>query len=124
MKAILLSASLLIAALLTSQAQAKKEAKPKKTGNEWHAAGDAVTRSQKFADDLTKAFTLDQETRKKVYKLYLANTKPADEIRMGSGSENEKKKALKENQVAFDEKLKTILTRSQFQKYQKLGLII
>ena len=103
-----------------SFAQSQPEAKPKKTGNEWHAAGDAPTRSKEFSDRITKALSLDEATSKKVYNLYMANTKSVDEIKFSSDSETVKKEGLNTNQEAFDEKLKGIFTPAQFEKYMKL----
>ncbi|HBK89195.1 MAG: hypothetical protein U0289_18245 [Cyclobacteriaceae bacterium] len=119
MKQILFTLSVCLLLSVTGQAQ-PKEAKPKKTGNEWHAAGDAFERSKAFADKWTKTLNLDTETSKKVYQLYLANTKPEDEIALGPGTDQEKKTALKENQMAFDEKMKGVLTPAQFEKYKRL----
>jgi len=120
MKTFLLTVSFLTLLVSISQAQTKTDAKAKKTGNEWHAAGDAPTRSKEFADRLMKSLTLDESTTKKVYAAYLANTKSVDEIKFGSDSEQAKKDALKANQESFDEKLKNILTPTQFSNYMKL----
>lgn len=93
--------------------------KPVKTGNEWKMPGDALTRSKKFTDDLKDRLGLDEATSQKVFKAYLANTKPVDEIPLLSISDEEKASRLKANRLAFDETLKGILSPGQFDKYLK-----
>lgn len=94
--------------------------KPVKTGNEWHMPGDAIKRSQDFAENLKKDLGLDDATTKKVFNAYLGNTKSVDEIGVLSMSEKEKKEKMKANKTAFDEKLKGILSADQFSKYMKM----
>ncbi len=106
----------LLLTLLSLNGMSQTAAKPKKTGDEWHAAGDAIPRSKEFADQLTKELALDETTKKKVFQAYLANTKTVDEIKMGT-VEEEKKQALKANEDAFNETLKGILTKDQYTKY-------
>src|SRR5438045_1188879 len=103
-------------ALISLNSIAQSSTKPKKTGDEWHAAGEAIPRSQAFAASLTKELNLDEANNKKVFQAYLANTKTVDEIKMGQ-VEEEKKHALKANEDVFNETLKGILTKEQFTKY-------
>lgn len=119
MKTLLCICSMLVVASLCAYGQANSKAKPKKTGNEWHAAGDAPLRSKEFADRLTKELGLHAETSKQLYNTYLANTKAVDEIKFRQGSEADKKAALKENESTFDLKIKGILSPAQFEKYLK-----
>ncbi len=114
MKKIQLSICFLFLVTLMGYSQASPE---KKTGNEWHAAGDAIPRSKEFADNLTKSLALDETTSKKVFQTYLANTKSVDEIKFGDGSDAAKKEALKINADAFSEKMKQLLSPEQFTKY-------
>jgi len=94
--------------------------KPVKTGNEWRMPGDAVKRSQDFADMLKKNIGLDDETTKKIFQARLANTKPLDEIQVLPLSEKEKSDRLKANKAAFDETIKGILSPEQFDRYLKI----
>ena len=90
---------------------------PVKTGNEWQMPRDVLQRAKTFSDSLQKCLSLSDTATKKVFNAYLGNTKPVDEIRMGQGSESEKKAALAANQQAFDQILKGILTPTQFDAY-------
>ncbi len=112
--------AVLISLSLISFAQTKQNARPKKTGNEWHAAGDAVLRSKKFADNMTAQLSLDETATKKVHDLYLSNTKPVDEIKMSPGTPEDKNELLKTNRDVFNDNLKKILTPAQFEKYLKI----
>ena len=89
-------------------AQKSEPQKPEKTGNEWKMPGDVVQRSHYFADSLKKLFNLDNETTKKLFDAYMANTKSVDEIGVMESDEKERK-----------EKLKAILSPEQFEKYLK-----
>jgi hypothetical protein len=120
MNKIILSALLILSAIVSCRAQAA-QSKPKKTGSEWHAAGDAPARSKEFTDRLTTLLALDEATSKKVYDIYMANTKSVDEIKFSTDSDAVKNEAMNANQEAFDDKLKSILTASQFTKYKKLA---
>jgi hypothetical protein len=102
-----------------SVAQATDSSTPVKTGNEWQMPKDVLARAKNFSQDLKKSASLDDATTQKAFNLYLANTKPVDEIRMGQGSAKEKKDALAANSSAFDQHLKDILTADQFQRYQQ-----
>lgn len=101
-------------------AQTTKPEKPVKTGNEWKMPSDVFKRSKAFADNLQKKLGLDSLQTKKVYDAYLANTKPLDEIGVKQVGEKEKAALLKENKIAFDDKLKAIFTSGQYSKYLKL----
>jgi hypothetical protein len=103
-----------------SSAQTAAKTKSTKTGNEWHAAGDAIPRSKEFADHLSVALGLDAATTKKVREAYLVNTKSVDETKLSSRSDPEKATALKSNKDAFDEVMKNILTLDQFNRYLKM----
>lgn len=119
-KVILWSFALL--ALISTHVNAQTETpgeKPIKVGNQWRMPKDAILRSRAFAQKLQKSLNLDQPTTKKVFNAYMGNAKSVDEIRMGKGSEKEKKDAMGANQHAFDESLKTILSPEQFSKYIK-----
>src|SRR5258706_9165961 len=110
--------TLLLMTFLTVGSMAQSSStKSKKTGNEWHAAGDAIPRSKEFADRLTRDLALDETTSRKIFQAYLANTKPVDEIKMAPGSDEEKKELLNVNSAAFNETLKGILSPEQFTKY-------
>jgi len=109
-----------LAFVLTSfslSAQSAEPARPVKTGDEWKMPADVFKRSQLFADSLARSLGLNPVVSKKVYDAYLANTKPVDEIRVGSDSEAEKKEKMKANHESFAAGLKTILTPEQFKRY-------
>jgi hypothetical protein len=80
---------------------------------------DVLQRAKTFSDSLQNSLNLSDAATKKVFNAYLGNTKSVDEIRMGQGSEGEKKAALTANQQAFDQILKGILTPAQFDTYIK-----
>jgi hypothetical protein len=100
-------------------AQTTDSSMPVKAGNEWQMPKDVLVRAKNFSQDLRKSAGLDDATMQKAFNLYLANTKPVDEIRMGRGSEKEKKDALAANGAAFDQRLKDMLTADQFHRYQQ-----
>ena len=102
-----------------SFAQSADSSTPVKAGNEWQMPKDVLVRAKNFSQDLRKSAGLDDATTQKAFNLYLANTKPVDEIRMGQGSEKEKKDALAANGAAFDQHLKDLLTTDQFKRYQQ-----
>jgi hypothetical protein len=91
--------------------------KPLKTGNEWKMPGDALERSKAFSDSLKSALSLNDETTKKVFNTYLANTKSVDEIAVMYKTGDERKSALKANRSKFDQALKEILSPQQFKDY-------
>jgi hypothetical protein len=93
------------------------QTEPIKKGNEWQMPKDVLIRSRDFTDHLKKTLALDDVTAKKVFNAYLGNSKTVDEIRMGKGSEKEKKDALVDNEGAFDQILKGLLSPEQFNKY-------
>lgn len=93
--------------------------KPVKNGDEWQMPKDVLLRAKTFSEGLQKSLGLGEATTKKVFNAYLGNTKSIDEIRMGQGSETEKKEALTANQATFDQGLKSILTLEQFSSYMK-----
>jgi len=114
-----LSTLLFVSAHLFAQSTVPAE-KPVKTGNEWKMPGDAIARAQNFANDLKKSLGIDDVTSQKVFKAYLDNTKPVDEIPMLPISEDEKKERLKANKIAFNETIKGLLSADQYSKYTKL----
>lgn len=93
--------------------------KPVKVGNQWQMPKDVLLRAKTFADKLQKSLQLDEPTTKKVFNAYMGNVKSVDEIRMGKGSEREKKEAMLVNQQGFDQTLKGILSPGQFNNYLK-----
>ena len=100
-------------------AQTTSPQKPVKTGNEWKMPTDVFKRSRSFADNMQNKFGLDSMQTKKVYDIYLENTKPLDEISVQPISEKEKEAKLNANKTAFNEKLKGIFTPAQYSKYLK-----
>jgi hypothetical protein len=100
-------------------AQAGEPATPVKKGNEWQMPKDVLVRSKKFSEGLQQSLGLDSLTTRKVFDLYLGNTKTVDEIRVGTGSEKQKKDALAVNQLEFDEKVKSVLSPAQSAAYVK-----
>jgi hypothetical protein len=119
-KVILFSCVLLALTSTKAPAQSNDPAtQPVKTGNEWQMPKDVLLRAKSFSDGLQKSLGLDEATTKKVFNAYLGNTKSVDEIRMGSGSEKEKKDALAANQQEFDQGLKGLLSPAQFDAYMK-----
>ena len=102
-----------------SLAQAADSSTPVKVGNEWQMPKDVLLRAKNFSQDLKRSAGLDDTTTQKAFNFYLANTKSVDEIRMGQGSAKEKKDALAANSLAFDQRLKDILSADQFQRYQQ-----
>jgi hypothetical protein len=118
-KASLLSVLILVVAGYHAHAQTEEATKPVKTGNEWQMPKDVLTRAKSFTDGLRKSLGLDDATSKKVFDTYLSNSKAIDEIRMGPGSEREKKEALTANEQELDQKLKGMLSPEQFEKYRR-----
>ena len=100
-----------------SYAQAAKAQAPVKTGNEWKMPSDVFQRAKNYSSGLQKKLSLDSLQTKKVYDIFLANTKPLDEISVSAVSDKEKTAMRKSNQVAFNEKMKNILSSAQYQKY-------
>jgi hypothetical protein len=96
-----LSFPALLLVCLNSFAQSTDSSTPVKVGNEWQMPKDVLVRAKNFSQDLKKSAGLDDATTQKAFNLYLANTKPIDEIRMGQGSLREKKDALAANSAAF-----------------------
>jgi septal ring factor EnvC (AmiA/AmiB activator) len=111
---------LLFVSFYASAQTAVPEVKDKKTGNEWHSVSDAIPRAHEFTNRLTKELNLSDNTSKKVYDTYLANTKSLDEIKMGIAGETDKLEQLKNNREVFNDSLKKILTSEQFNKYLKM----
>lgn len=122
MKKNILIAAFVIFTTTQLSAQTLTPQKPVKTGNEWKMPSDVFKRSKAFAADLQKKLGLDSIQTKKVYDSYLANTKPLDEIQISNASDKEKEIKLKANKVAFNEKLKSILTPAQYAKYLKMDI--
>ncbi|MBS1598807.1 MAG: hypothetical protein JST75_11340 [Bacteroidetes bacterium] len=112
-------AIVLTSAFVSLKAQQAEPQKPEKTGDEWKMPRDVVQRSHHFADSLKKSLDLDETTTKKIFDAYMANTKPVDEINISTPDEKTRKEKLKANHEAFNEKLKSILSVGQFQKYLK-----
>jgi hypothetical protein len=117
---LIMAAAMLFACSKASAQSSLPAGKPTKTGDEWKMPGDAMTRAKKFTETLKTSLNLDDATSQKIFQAYLANTKSVDEIPMLPVSDEEKKAKLKANRVAFDDKLKGILSDDQFAKYQKL----
>lgn len=97
--------------------QTGEPATPVRKGNEWQMPKDVLERSKKFSEGLRQSLGLDSPTARKVFDLYLGNTKTVDEIRVGAGSEKQKKDALAVNQLEFDEKVKFVLSPAQSAAY-------
>jgi hypothetical protein len=117
-KIVFLSAMIFGISLSCAIAQSALPAgKPVKTGNEWKMPGDALERSKNFSDSLKSALSLNDETTKKVFNAYLANTKSVDEIAVMYKTEAERKSALKENRNKFDLALKDVLSSREFKNY-------
>lgn len=114
------AAILLMTGRIELHAQSDSSQKPVKTGNEWKMPSDVFKRSRDFSNNLQKQLGLDSAQTRKVYGVYLENTKPLDEIGVLPISEKEKQSRLKANRSAFNEKLKGIFTIDQYQKYLKL----
>ena len=114
--------SFILLALTSLKALAQTDdqaTKPVKSGDEWQMPKDVLLRAKNFSDGLQKSLGLDEATTKKAFNAYLGNTKSVDEIRMGHGSEKEKKEALAANQAGFDQTLEGILSPAQFDNYIK-----
>lgn len=126
-KTILISLVVLGIATIKAHAQTGAERPlPEKKGDEWQMPKDILLRSQAFSQKVKKSLGLDSAATKKVFDLYLGNTKTVDEIRIGSGSEADKKDALLANQRDFDQRMKELVSAKQFELYmqeRKLGKI-
>ncbi|MFC0513423.1 hypothetical protein ACFFGT_04400 [Mucilaginibacter angelicae] len=119
-KVIVFSFMLLALTSFKALAQTDEQAtRPVKTGDEWQMPKDVLLRAKAFSEGLQKSLGLDEAATKKVFNVYMGNTKSVDEIRMGHASEKEKKEALAANQAEFDQKLKGILSPAQFDIYLK-----
>ena len=103
------------------RSQTASPEKPVKTGDEWKMPSDVFKRARTFVSRLNEQLALDSSQSKKIYQAYVANTKPLDEIEMARVSEEEKSAKRKNNEAAFDQTLRQILTASQFQRYLKLN---
>ena len=116
-KTILVSLVVLgIAATVHAQSAAEGPL-PEKKGDEWQMPKDILLRSRFFSQKVKKSLGLDSAATRKVFDLYLGNTKTVDEIRVGSGSAEDKKAALAANQHDFDQKIKEMVTAKQFDVY-------
>ena len=102
---------------VNASAQQEADSLPVKSGNEWKMPGQALRQSQRFADSVKRMCSLNDNTTKKVFNAYLANTKSVDEIKLSQGTEKEKQKLVAANQEQFDNKLKGILTAAQYETY-------
>ena len=100
-------------------AQTGEPATPVKKGDEWQMPKDVLVRSKKFSEALQQSLGLDSLTTRKVFDLYMGNTKNVGEIMVGSHSEKQKKDALAVNQLEFDEKVKAVLSPAQSAAYVK-----
>lgn len=119
-KAILISLMVLGIATIKANAQSAAERQlPKKKGDEWQMPKDILLRSSDFSQKAKKSLGLDSAATKKVFDLYLGNTKTVDEIRIGAGSAEDKKDALATNQREFDQKIKEVVTAKQFEMYME-----
>ena len=105
----------------TAYTQTTKPQPPVKTGNEWKMPTDVFQRAKTWSADLQKKLGLDSVQTKKMYDIFLANTKPLDEISVAAVSDKEKAAMRKSNQVAFDKKIKSILSVAQYQKFTLLN---
>jgi len=101
--------------------QTTKPLAPAKTGNDWKMPSDVFQRAKTYSTDLQKKLGLDSLQTKKIYGIFLANTKPLDEISVAEVSDKEKAAMRKSNQLAFNEKIKSILSASQYQKFAALN---
>ena len=119
-KAILISVMVLGIATIKANAQSAAERQlPEKKGDEWQMPKDILLRSRDFSQKVKKSLGLDSAATKKVFDLYLGNTKTVDEIRIGTGSAEDKKDALAANQREFDQKIKEVVTAKQFEVYME-----
>jgi hypothetical protein len=117
-KTILISLMVLGIATISAHAQTATESKlPEKKGDEWQMPKELLLRSQAFSQKVKKSLNLDSAATKKVFDLYLGNTKTVDEIRVGNGSDADKKDALAANQSDFDQKMKEVVSAKQFDLY-------
>jgi len=81
---------------------------------------DVFQRAKTYSADLQKKLGLDSAQTKKVYDVFLANTKPLDEIAVAAVSDKEKEAMRKSNQVAFNEKMRNIFTAGQYKTYMAI----
>ncbi|HXB09462.1 MAG TPA: hypothetical protein VNW04_20190, partial [Puia sp.] len=115
---LLFAAALLFSSIIAqAQAQQPQPQKPVKTGDEWKMPGDVLQRSRHFADSLKKNLNLDAATTQQIFQAYMNNTKPVDEINITTTDPTARKEKVKANHAAFNEKLKSILSPAQYQKY-------
>lgn len=119
MKRNIVVAITLIVSMASLHAQQPEPGKPVKTGNEWRMPASALQRSHQFADSLKKNLGLDDATAKKLFDIYLSNTKSVDEISIGAKDEKQRKDLLKANQNAFNEKMQSALSPGQYRQYMK-----
>ena len=117
-KAILISVIVLGIATVKAHAQSGTERQlPAKKGDEWQMPKEILLRSRDFSQKVKKSLGLDSAATKKVFDLYLSNTKTVDEIRIGAGFAEDKKDALAANQREFDQKIEELVTVKQYEKY-------
>jgi hypothetical protein len=119
MKTVIFLLFLFAASVSRCCAQQDTTALPVKSGNEWQMPRDVLLRARSFSGHIQQLLGLDSITTKKLFDLYLGNTKAVDEIRIGKTSDKEKKAALAAYQREFDQKIKTVLTPAQFEKYMR-----
>jgi len=80
---------------------------------------EVLLRARSFSGEMRQLLALDSVTTKRLFDLYLGNTKAVDEIRIGKTSDKEKRSALNANQLEFDQKVRTLLTPAQFDRYMR-----
>ncbi|MFT3737159.1 MAG: hypothetical protein QM786_00195 [Breznakibacter sp.] len=82
----------------------------------------AEERAKHQTERLKTELSLTADQEKKVYDLYLASGKKMEEARKSSGKEDRDaiRTKMEESRKEQDAKLKTILTSSQYTKYQEL----
>jgi putative ABC transport system permease protein len=91
---------------------------PAKTGDEWRMPDQAVRKARNFSTTLQQNLRLNDEQTRKIFGIYLANTKPVDEIRLNPTlNEKAKTQALKANSNALNEKIRGVLTPDQFDRF-------
>jgi hypothetical protein len=119
MKSLIFLLTVVAVSVSRSSAQQDTAALPVKSGSEWQMQREVLLRARSFSGEMRQLLALDSVTTKRLFDLYLGNTKAVDEIRIGKTSDKEKRSALNANQLEFDQKVRTLLTPAQFDRYMR-----
>ncbi|WP_064197150.1 MULTISPECIES: hypothetical protein [Emticicia] len=79
-----------------------------------------IPNAEQFTERMTKELGLNAAASKKVHDAFLKNIKQMEDIFTSKIEEREKRVALDAHRKSFEKTMKSILSASQFAKFQKL----